>query len=176
MSGDVRIRPPVAWGPDVQLRKLNWIPVLYPKAGQTVAAISLSVRPEVALVHYTAERGRPCTGQYETCHWCQTTPYRPRSYLYVAGWSPDSGRYMVLQITKHAAVRCRPLIDNAVSLRGKKITLKRPGQHAEGAVFATVEDFRLKGELPQPFNVREAMEVVWFGDIVAGDDGKDGVQ
>lgn len=176
MSGDAIHRPLVAWNPGAQLQKVNWIPVLYPKAGQTVTTICLSARPEEALVHYTSERGRPCSGQYDTCHWCQTTPYRPRVYLYVAGWSPDFGRYYTLQITKHAAVRCPALRDSRVSLRGKKITLNRPGKNAEGAVFAQVEDFRLKGELPAAFDVRQAMEVVWFGDVVLADDGKAGVQ
>lgn len=70
---------------------------------------------------------------------------------------------MIAEITFDSYRQCPELRDENFNLRGKRLNLERMGDAENSRVRAEVLVHRGPEILPEPFDLRVAMERIWFG-------------
>ena len=162
--------PGIAWSGPPDPERGVYYPIRSPKPGREVVGVVLSETITGAIVYYEPAgpderrgRSRPCNGDKKTCEGC----LGGRDHVwkgYLACWDRQSGRLFLAEVTREAYLRCPMFELFKGALRAKLLRLTRNGEHANARVGARLEDLRVAGEsLPPAFNVKSALERLWFG-------------
>jgi hypothetical protein len=105
-------------------------------------------------------RTLPCVKVLGYCEGCsRQLPKRWKGYLAIV--SPADGRYAILELTEEARRTCPGLCDGESNLRGQRIVLKRRGTSARSSVQAQILPFTLQPNLPEMFDLKEALQRLW---------------
>jgi hypothetical protein len=152
----------------------KYIPIVSPKPGANVHAVLLGMRFRGVYTHFFQNRTKACLYPTSECEGCRQMLVR-RWKAYCPAFMPAAGRMVIVEVTKDAVLHNRVLTTPSRSLRGARITVSRMGTARNGPVRAEL-DFRARnGELPEPFNLGDALCRVWgllpqVGRVLALDD------
>ena len=140
----------------------SFIPILSPRPGGSVKAISLSSWIRGVWTHYAAERTFPCTAPPEECLGCRAKLAR-RWKGYLAGLEPPRGRIVLVELTKLSVARAAILLESVGDLRGQLVTLRRNGRNRNAPVTLEVRHYCLPNDntLPAEFDVKAALLRIW---------------
>jgi len=151
----------VEWEVDVPTTDEQFIPIVRPRAGETVRGICLCMAMSTCRLHFVDERTVPCRGERRGCPHCKDKLSRIfRGY--VGCLLLPSQRLTVFEITTWAAQHCPKLTDKSFNLRAVRLSLSRPARQPKGRVTAELDQVRIRTEaLPEAFDVRKALLRVW---------------
>lgn len=159
-----------------------------PTMDREVQSVILSHNVLGVYTHYYNRRTRPCLGSKEKCEGCGMA-YDRRWKAFLAAWDRSKGRLEMVEVTQEAFLRCPGFHVAQVDLRGMVIRLFRAGTSRNARVTAQLTKANWPpGILPAAFDVKAALERVWFtvpaeekpsgakGDDVQGNAQGDGEQ
>jgi hypothetical protein len=163
VNGDVQKKAAIDWKEPEEVVVLPQIPILSPGPGGTVAAFITSPKVLGVQTHWVGKRTRPHFRDTSSCEGCLLgNPMRWKGYL--AGMVPPRGLMVLIEITWEAYRGCLALQGKCGDLVGRKIELHRMGQATNGKIVAKVSDEVAEAKNWPTFDVREALERIWFGE------------
>jgi hypothetical protein len=141
----------IRWSEGFNGDRPKFIPVVAPKPFNPVSGWILSDAVLGVMLHWAMGRTTP---HYEAPVHCEACAHKfpMRWYGYLAIWLPGIGRWALAEITKFAALQNRMLANPAVKLRGRT-----------GAVLAEITERTGAGALPEAFDVKSALRLLWLG-------------
>lgn len=137
--------------------------VLTPRPGLDVKALVLSEYVLMTRTHYQESTTYACIGKEAGCLFCKRF-IEPRIKGYLAGINSLNGKEALIELTEGAMYASEAIRLRKNPLRGNYIILKRDGQAKNSPVVIRWEaDPRrsLFSGLKQPFDVREAVLIMW---------------
>lgn len=162
MSESNRTRGVWCSTPDAHRRIMY--PIYTPKVGKDVVVVILSQEMTGAHVHYFSGRTQPCIRESGKCEGCERGADR-RWKGYLACLDKAKGRQVLVEVTREAFMRCQGFAAYAGQLRGMVLRLIRSGEAKNSRVQAQLMKYTGHiAELPPEFNVKAALEVIWFTD------------
>jgi hypothetical protein len=156
---------------------MRYIPLIMPQPGVPLRAVVLGKKAISCLVHWQRDdrvkgggRTVPHTIPDDTCPHCVVGNQRPRWHAYLAAWMAHTSRYVIVDISVHAAQSCTPLDPRSgVNLRGLEILLRRIGTSRNSPVVAELGTRRIdESALAAEFDIPTALMRLW-GVNTAGD-------
>lgn len=163
----------IGWSDRPDTEKPIHIPIWSPKHLQPVRAIILSESVVGVYTHYIDGRTRPCMGTVRTCGGCAAGMSR-RWKGYLGCIVPVNGKRVLVEVTTEAVRGCPMLLTSKVNLRGSTIELRRTAEAKNSPVRATIGSGRAGHELPETFDVRQQLCVIW-GVMPLGNDKPAGI-
>lgn len=141
--------------------------IIRPEAGESITALILSDHLYGILTHWDSSRRRtfPHFDPIEECPHCQSKMPFGHWRGYLAAYRPTQHRYVLVELTEHAAETAGLSGPPPSWLRGAKITLKRGETKKNDPVFAQLQKPLGNNWLPPEFNVVEALERIWAGEL-----------
>lgn len=154
------------WEVDPLLPHERMVKIWAPKIDRPLDCYVLSSRLEKTVTHWVDGQSRPCTKPMTRCYWC-SSHYGIRWKGYVGIFDPRDGRVALAEVTLNAYNSC-PALRTAKTLRGGRLKLVRLGVRCNASVkaefFPYHESFGFAlNQIPEEFNVREALMRVWLG-------------
>jgi len=135
-----------------------------PTPDRDVQTVVLSASVLGVYTHHMNKRTRPCLGSREACEGCDLR-FDRRWKGYLACWDRSKGRLELVELTQEAFLRCPALELKKGQLRGMVLRLARAGASRNARVTATLTPATWQpGILPPAFDVKSALERVWFTD------------
>jgi len=133
--------------------------------------------------HFSEQCSKPCL-RNSSCPWCQQRwPKREKGYL--CGMDMQTGRQVIVELTKGCYECCPALLKEAGKLRGRVIVLGRRGTAINAPVWAKLENAISPKQialLPPEFDLGSALFRLWEmpqrnegGPITDGWDGSEPV-
>lgn len=154
----------VAWADRPDPDRRPFYEIRSPTPDRDVQTVVLSQSVLGVYTHHFNRRTRPCLGNREACEGCDLK-YDRRWKGYLACWERSIGRLELVEITQEAFLRCPGFHVKDGSLRGMVLRLARAGASKNARVTATLTKATWPvGVLPAAFDVKAALERVWFTD------------
>jgi len=134
--------------------------ILSPRPGTPVGGVILGREILGVITHWMDSRTLPCMKVLGHCEGCSAgLPKRWKGYLAIL--APGEGRFAILEITEEARRSCEALRDQERNLRGERIMVFRRGTSKRSAVQAQILPFALQPNLPESFDLKEALHRIW---------------
>ena len=152
----------IAWSDEPPGDQTPWVPILSPKAGETLQAVSLDSSILGVLTHFFSERTLPCYLDKALCQGCQHGLAR-RWKGYLSGWQASLGRFVLLEITRQAFERARRTLSTIMDLRGYLVSITRQGRARNGSCVVDFRSWCLPEDkkLPRSFDAKGALMRIW---------------
>lgn len=152
----------IAWMDEPPSGDTPFIPILSPKAGETLQAVSLSSAILGVQTHYAFERTMPCYLDRDQCSGCKNKLAR-RWKGYLAGFQPALGRFVLIELTRQAYEKARRQLAIITDLRGYNVSLHRHGRARNAAVSVDFRSWCLPHDpkLPKSFDAKAALMRIW---------------
>jgi hypothetical protein len=133
-----------------------------PKAGGKVSGYVLSLRVWGGPVHFWQGHDFPHSKAVGRCMICQVAnvPIRWKGYL-ECGTSPSAPRFLV-ELTSDAIRGQLDFHSSAPPLRGRLITVSRPGRSPQGRLIVSLEAGCPPECLPEPIDLARLMHRIWL--------------
>jgi hypothetical protein len=160
-----RLLAAVKWDEPPPDTSVVYAPIMSPDPGQVIRSVVVASQMASVKVHWIADRTTGCIGRENGCEGCiGGRSVKWRGYLGV--YRPDDGRYWLAEITPGASTDVAALVfTKAQDLRGYRLSLSRPGRSRTGKVRAALDAPPARGpwleDLPEAFDVRESLLLVW---------------
>lgn len=159
MARDIN-RDAIAWlRPQREKKRLPII--LSPKSGKSRTCLLLGGELFGVFVHFFAGRTIPCTAPLAECEGCKSGLARRDRKHYCAAVTPRGFYPCLPEITPHA-LETLPELACPEKLRGRLLTLERPGEKYNSPVWAKLSSPREFSEgLEEAFDVPGALVAIW---------------
>jgi len=156
------LRAEVDWNAAIPEERGVYIPILSPKVRTPKRALILSEKALRVPTHFVGRRTAPHLRDATKCEGC-IGGLAIRWKAYLAGWSQEEGRLVLIEITHQAYCDNRALLEGEdVFLRGRQATLTRLGKNPKGPVQLTLDCPKIDAtKLPPAFDVANALLRIW---------------
>lgn len=127
--------------------------------GREHSMIVLSTKITGAWTHFNGRRSNICAGK--SCKMCETIG-PPRWYGYVCTLAPKTGNKHLVEFTPRCLDPIQEWTAEHGQLRGAVLVLWREGTRINSPLAARCHESTMAmDKLPQPFDVREKLRVLW---------------